>query len=67
MKRLFDNNFHDCKVIPLFLIKKNFGENLKFHNNVGSIINEVFGTYLFLNFFIFKQKSLKQLFLFEKD
>ena len=28
------HNLHDWKVIPLFLIKKKFGENFKFHSNV---------------------------------
>ena len=32
--RLSDNNFRDWKVIPLFLIKKMFGENSKFYGNV---------------------------------
>ena len=31
IRRLFDNNFHDSKVIPLILIRK-FGENFKFHS-----------------------------------
>ena len=30
IRSLFDDNFHDRKVIPLFLIKKNF----EFHSNV---------------------------------
>ena len=34
IRRLFNENFHDWKVILLFLIKKNFGENFKFHGNV---------------------------------
>ena len=34
IRRLFDDNFHDWKIIPLFLIKKKFGENFKFHSNV---------------------------------
>ena len=34
VKRLFEDNFHDCKVIPLFLIGKHLGKNFKFHNNI---------------------------------
>ena len=34
IRRIFDNNFYDWKVIALFLIKKKFEENFKFHSNV---------------------------------
>ena len=34
IRRLFDDNFHHWKVIPLISIKKKFGENFKFHSNV---------------------------------
>ena len=34
VKRLFEDNFHDWKVIPLFLIGKHLGKNFKFHNNI---------------------------------
>ena len=34
IKRLFDDNFHDWKVIFLCLIKTYFGENFKFHSNL---------------------------------
>ena len=37
MKRLFDENFHDWKVIPLSLIQKNLGTNFKFHNSIDII------------------------------
>ena len=33
VKRLFEDHFHDWKVIPLFLISKHFYYNFKFHNN----------------------------------
>ena len=33
-KRLFEDDFHDWKVIPLFLIGKHLGKNFKFHNNI---------------------------------
>ena len=34
VKRFFEDDFHDWKVIPLFLIGKHLGKNLKFHNNI---------------------------------
>ena len=34
VKRLFENDFHDWKVIPLFLTGKHLGKNFKFHNNI---------------------------------
>ena len=37
IRRLFDDNFHDWKVIPLFLIKRKFGENVKFQINANMI------------------------------
>ena len=33
VKRLFEDDFHDWKVIPLFLIGKHFDNNFKFQNN----------------------------------
>ena len=40
VKRLFGDDFHDCKVIPLFLIDKHLGKNFKFHNNI-DISNDI--------------------------
>ena len=34
VKRLFEEDFQDWKVIPLFLIGKRLGRNFKFHNNI---------------------------------
>ena len=34
VKRLFEGDFHDWKVIPLFLIGKNLGKNFKFYYNI---------------------------------
>ena len=34
LKQLFDNQFHQGKVIPLFFINKNFVEQFKFHSNL---------------------------------
>ena len=31
---MFEDDFHDWKVIPLFLIGKHLGKNFKFHNNI---------------------------------
>ena len=37
IKRLFEDDFHHLKLIPLFLIGKHLGKNFKFHNSI--IIN----------------------------
>ena len=34
VKGLFENDFHDWKIIPLFAIGKHLGKNFKFHNNI---------------------------------
>ena len=34
VKRLFEDHFHDWKVIPLFLICKHLCKNFKFYNNI---------------------------------
>ena len=34
VKRLFEDDFHDWKIPPLFLIGKHLGKNFKFHNNI---------------------------------
>ena len=33
VKKLYDKNFHEWKVIPLHLIRITFGQNFKFHSN----------------------------------
>ena len=33
VRRLFDDSFHEWKVIPLKFIKKYFGSHFKFHSN----------------------------------
>ena len=40
VKRLFEDDFQDWKVIPLFLIGKHLGKNFKFHNNI-DISNDI--------------------------
>ena len=34
VKKLYDENFHEWKVIPLHLIRIIFGQNFKFHSNL---------------------------------
>ena len=34
VKKLYDENFHEWKVIPLHLICITFGQNFKFHSNL---------------------------------
>ena len=34
IKRLFDNNFHQWKLVPLYLIRQYLGKNFKFHSNL---------------------------------
>ena len=34
VKKLFDGNYHDWKIIPLFLVNKYFGKNFNFHPNL---------------------------------
>ena len=34
IRRLYDNSFHEWKLIPLYLIEKSFGKSFKFHSNL---------------------------------
>ena len=34
VQKLYDNNFHEWKIIPLHLIVKNFGNKFNFHSNL---------------------------------
>ena len=34
IRRLYNNSFHEWKLILLFLIKKSFGSSFKFHSNL---------------------------------
>ena len=34
IKILFDDNYHDWKIIPFFLINRHFGKNFHFHPNL---------------------------------
>ena len=40
VKRLFEDDFHNWKVTPLFLIDKHLGKNFKFHDNI-DISNDI--------------------------
>ena len=44
VKRLFEDDFHNWKVISLFLIGKHWGENFKFHNNI-DLSNDIFSEF----------------------
>ena len=52
VRRLYDDSFHEWKVIPLKLIKKSFGSHFKFDSNILfniSCINDF--PYFYLNIF----------------
>ena len=34
IKKLFDNNFHQWKIVPLYLILQYLGKSFKFHSNL---------------------------------
>ena len=42
VKRLFKDDFHNWKVIPLFLTNRHLGKNFKFHNNIFFHIFHIF-------------------------
>ena len=44
VKRLFEDDFHYWKVIPLFLTGKHLGKNFKFHNNI-DLRNDIFSKF----------------------
>ena len=50
VKRLSEDDFHDWKVIPPFLIGKHLGKNFKFHNNI-DISNEKISIFLSIYFY----------------
>ena len=41
VRKLYDDNFHDWKVIPLHLISKSFGKNFNFHSNLSFNIKSI--------------------------
>ena len=53
VKRLSEDDFHDWKVIPLFLIGKYLGKNFKFHNNIDKQLHS-FKTSIFLSRYFHK-------------
>ena len=34
IRRLYDNFFHECKLIPLYITEKSFGTSFKLHSNL---------------------------------
>ena len=34
IRRLYDDSFYECKLIPLYLIQKSLGTSFKFHSNL---------------------------------
>ena len=56
IRRLYDNLFHEWKLIPLFLIKKPFASSFKFHSNLFFKRNKI---KIFLSFY-------KEIFLYWK-
>ena len=44
VKRLFEDDFHDWKIIPLFVICKYLGKNFKFHHNI-DINNDILSSF----------------------
>ena len=44
VNRLFENDFHDWKVEPLFLISKHLGKNFKFHKTI-NINNDILSNF----------------------
>ena len=45
VKRLFEDDFHDWEIIPLFLMGKQLGKNFKFHNSI-DISNNILSKFL---------------------
>ena len=52
VKRLFEDDFHDWKIVPLFLIDKHLGKNFKFHNNL-DISNDILSKRQTVSLYIF--------------
>ena len=52
IKRLFDDSFHEWKVIPLHLFENTFGKNFKFHTNLD------FKSTIIMNFPLFYKSLL---------
>ena len=41
IKRLYDNSFHEWKLIPFSLIQKSSGRSFKFHSNHLAVMTEI--------------------------
>ena len=50
IKRLFDNNFHQWKLILLYLICQYLGKNFTFHSNLEQPYLPVFRKKLYISF-----------------
>ena len=57
VKRLFEDDFHDWKIIPLFLIDKHLQKNFKFHNNLDISNDILFKISTFLSRYFHKMDS----------
>ena len=51
VKKLFDENFHEWKIIPLHLIRITFGQDFKFHSNLSYDTKLLFCNYSFPVFY----------------
>ena len=58
LKRLFEDDFHVWKIIPLFLIDKHLGKNFKFYNNI-YINNDVLKISFFLSIYFHELWNIK--------
>ena len=57
VKRLFEDDFHDWKIIPLFLIDKHLRKNFKFRNNLDISNDILFKISIFLSRYFHKTDS----------
>ena len=59
VKKLYDENFHEWKIIPLHLIRITLGQNFKFHMIISNMIisNLSYDTKLLTSFPVFYKKN----------
>ena len=61
IRRLYDNSFHEWKLIPLFLIKNSLGSSFKFHSNLFFMRNKIkFFTSFYKEIFLYWKKYLSK-------
>ena len=59
IRRIYDNSFHEWKLISLFLIKNSFGRSFKFHSNLFFKRNKIkFFPYFYKKIFLYWKKYL---------